>query len=74
LQEQHEDAKSLKESIDKRKQQVGSFLEQNLDRGEYEQYINYVNTELRLIVELGDLDDQISHCEDQISAVTAASS
>ena len=64
----------LKESIDKRKLQVANFLERNLDQSDYEHYNLYVSMKLKLIVELGDIDDQINHCEDQISAVTAISS
>lgn len=74
LQRQHDDAKALKESIDKRKSQVTTFLKRSLDDHEFEGFDTYINIKLRLIMEVSDIEDQVTHCEEQISAIEAVSS
>lgn len=72
LQRQHDDAKALKQSIDKRKTQVSTFLRRSLSDADYDTYDTYISIKLRLIMEVSDIEDQVSHCEEQISAVEEA--
>jgi len=50
------------------------FLRRALDETEFEQFDHFVSIKLKLIMELSDIEDQITHCEEQIAAVTAISS
>lgn len=74
LQRQHDDAKALKESIDKRKSQVTTFLKRSLDDVDFKDFDNYINIKLQLIMEVSDIEDQVTHCEEQIAAIEAVSS
>ena len=68
LQRQHDDAKAIKEDIDRRKMQVMSFLERSLTNQELTGVDDYISIKIRLIMESSDIDDQIAHCEEQVIA------
>ncbi|ESO83837.1 hypothetical protein LOTGIDRAFT_196845 [Lottia gigantea] len=66
LQEKHEDAKVLKENIDKRSQQVLSMLESRLTEAELEDYNYYIKMKSKLTIDYQELEDRIKLGEEQI--------
>ena len=64
----------MKGNIDKRRTVVDTFLSSCLDSAEFERYDHYISIKLKLIMEVSDIEDQITHSEEQIAAVTAISS
>ncbi|XP_067948014.1 serine/arginine repetitive matrix protein 2-like isoform X2 [Watersipora subatra] len=73
LQRQHTEAKTLKGNIDRRKALVDSILNRCLDSEQFRMYDHYISIKLKLIMEISDIEDQVAHCEEQITAVTAIS-
>ena len=53
---------------------MDTFLSSCLDSAEFERYDHYISIKLKLIMEVSDIEDQITHSEEQIAAVTAISS
>lgn len=66
LQEQHEEAKSLKEDIDKRSAQVAIFLQECLSEAEFEDYKYFVQMKSKLTIEMQEFDDKITLGQEQI--------
>lgn len=66
---QHEEAKNLKEDIDKRSDQVAVFLKECLSDVEYEDYNYYVQMKSKLTIEMQELEDKLMLGEEQIQAL-----
>lgn len=67
--QQHEDAKVLKEDIEKRSGQIEVFLQEALSEEEFADYKYYVKMKSKLTIEKQELEDKISLGEEQISAL-----
>lgn len=66
---QHEEARHLKESIDRRSQQVSSFLHCYLSGEEYADYEHFVKMKSKLLMDARELDEKIKLGEEQLSAL-----
>lgn len=66
LQSQHDEAKTLKEDIDKRSAQVSSFLQECLTENEYEDYKYFVQMKSKLTIEMQEFEDKITLGQEQI--------
>ncbi|XP_071127346.1 protein Shroom3-like isoform X6 [Mytilus edulis] len=66
LRDQHEEAKSLKEDIDKRSAQVSIFLQDCLTDAEYEDYKYFVQMKSKLTIEMQEFEDKITLGQEQI--------
>lgn len=69
LSEQHEEAKKLKESIDRRGNQVSSFLHKYLSSEEYADYDHFIKMKAKLLMDSREIDDKIKLGEEQMSAL-----
>lgn len=70
LREQHEDAKRLKENIDRRSNQVSTFLHKYLTVDEYADYDRFMKLKTKLIVDIRELDEKINLGEEQLAALS----
>ncbi|XP_035210160.1 uncharacterized protein LOC118184567 isoform X2 [Stegodyphus dumicola] len=70
LLEQHEDARRLKESIDRRSSQVSTFLHRYLSDDEYANYDRFIKMKTKLIVDNRELDEKINLGEEQLAALS----
>ncbi|KAL3275059.1 hypothetical protein HHI36_019831 [Cryptolaemus montrouzieri] len=66
---QLEEAKSLKESIDRRSISVSNILTQYLDSEEYADYDHFINMKAKLIMDSKEIADKIKLGEEQLSAL-----
>ncbi|XP_052077572.1 serine/arginine repetitive matrix protein 2-like isoform X2 [Mytilus californianus] len=66
LRDQHEEAKSLKEDIDKRSAQVSIFLQDCLTDAEHEDYKYFVQMKSKLTIEMQEFEDKITLGQEQI--------
>ncbi|CAG5129387.1 unnamed protein product, partial [Candidula unifasciata] len=62
----HEEAKFLKEDIDKRSEQLSGVLRERLTEREFTDYTHFIKMKSRLTIELQELDDKITLGEEQI--------
>ncbi|CAN8006380.1 unnamed protein product, partial [Ixodes hexagonus] len=69
LTSQHEEARRLKESIDKRSRQVALFLRRYLSPQEYADYGHFVRMKSKLLVDAREIDDKIRLGEEQLAAL-----
>ncbi|XP_067126292.1 protein Shroom1-like isoform X3 [Centruroides vittatus] len=69
LSEQHEEARHLKESIDRRSQQVSTFLHKYLRDDEYSYYDHFVKRKSRLLIDVREIDEKIKLGEEQLAAL-----
>ncbi|XP_023225699.1 protein Shroom2-like [Centruroides sculpturatus] len=69
LREQHEDACRLKESIDRRSQQVSTFLHQYLTEEEYADYDHFIKMKSKLLMDAREIEDKIKLGEEQLSTL-----
>ncbi|KAK6629129.1 hypothetical protein RUM43_002946 [Polyplax serrata] len=69
LQEQLEEAKQLKENIDKRSESVAKTLGKHLNPEEYADYVHFIRMKAKLIVDLREIGDKISLGEEQLAAL-----
>ncbi|CAN8032647.1 unnamed protein product [Ixodes persulcatus] len=69
LTSQHEEARRLKESIDKRSRQVALFLRRYLSPQEYADYGHFVRMKSKLLVDAREIDDKIRLGEEQLTAL-----
>lgn len=69
LVEQLDEAKRLKEDIDRRGSIVCRILEQNLTIEEYADYDYFINTKAKLIVDAREIMDKLKMGEDQLNAL-----
>ncbi|XP_064636059.1 uncharacterized protein LOC135493098 [Lineus longissimus] len=70
LSEQHEDAKKLKEGIDKRSKQVATYLRKDLTDEEFADYEVFVKMKSKLIMEEQEIEDKIILGEEQLKALS----
>lgn len=69
LLEQLEEAKRLKNDIDRRGKNISSLLENHLSNSEFADYDYFINTKAKLIVDLHEIKDHIQMSEDQLNAL-----
>lgn len=69
LTEQLDEAKRLKEDIDRRGISVSRILEKNLTLEDYVDYDYFINMKAKLIVDSREIADKIILGEDQLSAL-----
>ena len=69
LVEQLEEAKKLKESIDKRSVSVSSILYKYLNTEEYADYDHFINMKAKLIMDTKEIADKIKLGEEQLAAL-----
>lgn len=70
--EQLEEAKRLKESIDRRGSSVATILEKNLTTDEFADYDYFINMKAKLITDLRDIADKISFAKEHLDALNDA--
>lgn len=69
LQEQLEEAKQLKESIDKRSDSIANTLGKCLSPEEFADYLHFIQMKAKLIVDSREIADKISLGEEQLAAL-----
>ena len=69
LTQKHSDARMLKESIDRRSQQVAGFLKVCTTEAEFKDYEYFIKTKSRLIVEQREIDDMITLGQTQLKSL-----
>lgn len=69
LKEQLEEAKTLKEGIDRRSAQVSGFLTKYLTSEEYADYQHFTKMKAKLIIDAREIDDKIKLGEEQMLAL-----
>ncbi|KAL0279764.1 UNVERIFIED_CONTAM: hypothetical protein PYX00_001251 [Menopon gallinae] len=69
LQEQLEEAKQLKESIDKRSDSIAKTLGKCLSPEEFADYLHFIQMKAKLIVDSREIADKISLGEEQLAAL-----
>ncbi|XP_076352192.1 uncharacterized protein LOC143247684 isoform X2 [Tachypleus tridentatus] len=69
LSEQHEEARWLKESIDKRSHQVSTFLRHYLSTEEYADYDHFIKMKSKLLVNIREIQEKIKLGEEQLAAL-----
>ncbi|XP_027867501.1 protein Shroom2-like, partial [Xiphophorus couchianus] len=70
LMRQHEDAKELKENLDRREQLVFAIMEAHLDAENLDDYRHFVKMKSALVIEQRKLDDKIKLGEEQLKCLT----
>ncbi|XP_012941655.1 protein Shroom2 [Aplysia californica] len=66
LHSKHEEAKLLKDDIDKRSEQLSATLRDRLEDSEFSDYSHYIKMKSKLTIELQELDDKITLGGEQI--------
>ncbi|KAJ4920573.1 hypothetical protein JOQ06_022134 [Pogonophryne albipinna] len=69
LMQQHEDAKELKENLDRRERVVSSIMETHLDAENLDDYRHFVKMKSALIIEQRKLEDKIHLGEEQLKCL-----
>ncbi|XP_057686729.1 protein Shroom2-like isoform X2 [Corythoichthys intestinalis] len=69
LMQQHEDAKELKENLDRRERLVSSIMEAHLDPEQLDDYRHFVKMKSALIIEQRKLEDKIKLGEEQLKCL-----
>ena len=69
LHKQHEDAKELKLDIDRRREQVETFLKEAFTDTEMEDYNYYIKMKSKYIIQMQELEDKITLGNEQIGAL-----
>lgn len=69
LMRQHEDAKELKENLDRRERLVSSIMESHLDAEDLDDYRYFVKMKSALIIEQRKLEDKIKLGEEQLKCL-----
>lgn len=72
LLEQLEEAKRLKENIDRRSRQVANLLSKYLSQDEFDDYTHFVTMKAKLVVDQRELEDKIKLGEEQLAALKEA--
>ena len=71
LSEQMSEAKKLKENIDKRSLIVAQILKKYLKDNQFSEYLRFIRTKSKLILNTRDVQDKLSHCEEQLIMLKA---
>lgn len=66
---QHEDAKELKENLDRRERLVSGIMEAHLDTESLDDYHHFVKMKSALIIEQRKLEDKIKLGEEQLKCL-----
>ncbi|KAF7249478.1 Protein Shroom1 [Varanus komodoensis] len=66
LSRQREDAKDLKENLDRRERVVSGILSKYMDESQLEDYRHFIQEKTSLLVEQKDLEEQIQFLEEQL--------
>lgn len=69
LMRQHEDAKELKENLDRRERLVSGIMEAHLDAESLDDYRHFVKMKSALIIEQRKLEDKIKLGEEQLKCL-----
>jgi len=69
LREQLDEAKILKENIDRRSLQVSTFLHKYLTADDYADYLHFVKMKAKLIIDAREIDEKIKLGEEQMLAL-----
>lgn len=69
LMEKLDDAKSLKEGIDRRKKQVAKYLTKYLTTEEFADYEHFVKMKSKLTLEVQEIEDHVSLGQEQLMAL-----
>ena len=69
LKEQLDEAKVLKENIDRRSAQVSGFLQSYLTSEEYADYHHFTKMKAKLIIDAREIDDKIKLGDEQMLAL-----
>jgi len=69
LMEQLEEAKRLKENIDRRSRQVANLLTKYLSDDEFADYSHFVTMKAKLVIDQREIDDKIKLGEEQLAAL-----
>ena len=69
LSSQLDEAKSLKESIDRRSQTVSAFLHNYLSAEQFADYDHFVKMKAKLIMDQKEIQDKIQLGEEQVKAL-----
>lgn len=69
MREQLEEAKGLKENIDRRSAQVSIILQKYLTAEDYADYHHFVKMKAKLIIDAREIDDKIKLGEEQMVAL-----
>ena len=69
LSDQLDEAKRLKESIDRRSAVVSSFLREYLDEEQYADYSHFVGMKAKLIMDAREIGEKIKLGEEQVKAL-----
>ena len=72
LSEQLDEAKRLKESLDRRSQVVASFLRGYLDEQQFADYERFVSAKARLVMDAREVQDKLALGEEQVRALREA--
>lgn len=66
---QRDDAKDLKDNLDRRERVVSAFLSKQLTDAQLQEYRRFVQTKASLLIRLKDLDEKQRLGEEQIEAL-----
>ena len=69
LSEKHDDAKQLKEGIDRRSHQVATFLRRHLLADEFTDYEHFIKMKCKLMIEQQEIEDKIKLGREQLAAL-----
>ncbi|XP_038628643.1 protein Shroom1 [Tachyglossus aculeatus] len=72
LSRQREDAKDLKENLDRRERVVCGILSKQLPPAQLQDYRDFVRTKASLLMEQKGLDEQIMFCEEQLESLQSS--
>ena len=67
--EQLDEAKRLKENIDRRSRQVANLLTKYLTDDEFADYSHFVTMKAKLVIDQREIDDKIKLGEEQLAAL-----
>ncbi|XP_077447552.1 protein Shroom1 [Stigmatopora argus] len=67
---QREDAKDLKDNLDRRESLVSTFLSRQLSTEQVRDYRRFVQTKASLLIRRKDLEEKTKLCEEQLEALT----
>ena len=69
LMEQLEEAKRLKENIDRRSRQVADLLSRYLTEEEFADYSHFVTMKAKLVIDQREIDEKIKLGDEQLAAL-----
>ena len=73
LRSKHEDAKQLKEGIDRRRRLVDTFLRKQLTHDQFEDYEYFIRMKAKLTMDKQEIEDKITLGNEQLKALKQTS-